>query len=206
MLQQLEQVLEQRTTVKYFDGNPIPNHITEVLKKSVVQTPSCNNRYNYKVKVIGQSLEDRKAKVNLHNYICTVSNKPVENINNANIERPPKSLDEAYKWKEQGILFPNINGQVLAPLLFIWYIPDSDPINTDWIDIGLSCWNSVLKAEMAGIQTGFCTCFDSKCLQDFLKIPGLPVVILGFGYASSTIPNHEKHKDRSKPLWDTVVS
>ena len=129
MLKQLEQVLEKRTTVKYFDGNPIPNHIVTSIKKSVAQTPSCNNKYNFKVKALDQRLEHRKAKVDLHNYVCTVSKKPVENVNDEPVVRTPKSMQEALKWQDQGILFSQINGQVLAPMLLIWYVSDNDPIN-----------------------------------------------------------------------------
>ena len=206
MLEQLEKVLEKRTTVKYFDGNPIPNNIVTSIKKSVAQTPSCNNKYNFKVKALDQRLEHRKAKVDLHNYICTVSKRPVENINNEPVVRTPKSMQEALKWQEQGILFSQINGQVLAPILLIWYVSDNDPINNDYIDIGLSCWNSIVTAETLGVQTGFCACFDDEFLKQYFNLEGRPVVMLGFGFASSVIPNHEKHVDRQRPNWESIIS
>lgn len=207
MLEQLEKVLEKRSTVKYFDGNPIPGHLTEAIKKSVAQTPSCNNKYNYRVKVLGQSLEHRKAKVDLHNYICTVSKRPVESINNEKpVTRAPSSWQEVRKWEKQGVLFPHINGQTLAPLLLVWYIADGDPINNDFIDVGLSCWNTVITAESLGVQSGFCACFDNNFLKEYLNIPGLPIVMLGFGFASSVIPIHDKHRDDPKPSWSDIIS
>ena len=55
MLEQLEKILENRTTVKYFDGNPIPDNIVDSIRRSVAQTPSCNNRYNFKLMIASES-------------------------------------------------------------------------------------------------------------------------------------------------------
>ena len=208
MLEQLEQVLEQRTTVKYFDGNPIPEHIVELIKKSVAQTPSCNNRYNFKVKVLGQSLEHRRAKVGLYEYICTVSSKDVryDDDNDLMVQRSPRSVSEAYDWRDQGILRTQINGQTLAPLLFVWYFDDGDPIDNDYLDVGLSCWNSIITAESLGVQSGFCGCFDNECLKEYLDIKGLPVVMVGFGFASEKESNEEKHPDKPRPVWNKIIS
>jgi nitroreductase len=208
MLDQLEKILEQRTTVKYFDGNPIPQHIVDLIKKSVAQTPSCNNRYNFKVKVLGQSLEHRRAKVGLYEYICTVSNKEVRysDDNDLMVLRSPRSVKEAYEWNNQRILRTQINGQALAPLLLVWYFADGDPIDNDYLDIGLSCWNSIITAESLGVQSGFCGCFDNECLKEFLDIEGLPIVMVGFGFASEKESNKEKHPDKPRPSWDNIIS
>lgn len=209
MLEQLEQVLEQRTTVKYFDGNPIPTNISDLIKKSVAQTPSCNNRYNFKVKILGQNRQHRKNKVDLYDYICTVSKKEVaysEQDRDNQVIRSPRSITEAYTWQQQGILSARINAQTLAPLLFVWYIADGDPIDNDYIDIGLSCWNTIITAESLGIQSGFCGCFDNTCLKEYLDIQGLPVVMVGFGFASNKISNQEKHNDSPRPSWDNIIS
>ena len=208
MLDQLEKVLEQRTTVKYFDGNPIPQHLADAIKKSVAQTPSCNNRYNFKVKVLGQSLEHRRAKLGLYEYICTVSSKDVryDDDNDLMVKRSPRSVSEAYDWRDQGILQTQMNGQTLAPLLFVWYFDDGDPIDNDYLDVGLSCWNSIITAESLGVQSGFCGCFDNECLKEYLDIKGLPVVMVGFGFASNKISNQEKHPDSPRPSWSNIIS
>jgi nitroreductase len=208
MIEQLEKILEQRTTVKYFDGNPIPEHIVELIKKSVAQTPSCNNRYNFKVKVLGQSLEHRRAKVGLYEYICTVSSKDVryDDDNDLMVTRSPRSVSEAYNWRDQGILQTQMNAQTLAPLLLVWYFDDGDPIENDYLDVGLSCWNSIITAEALGVQSGFCGCFDNNCLKEYLDIQGLPVVMVGFGFASNKISNQEKHPDNPRPSWDNIIS
>jgi nitroreductase len=208
MLDQLEKVLEQRTTVKYFDGNPIPQHLVDAIKKSVAQTPSCNNRYNFKVKVLGQSLEHRRAKLGLYEYICTVSSKDVryDDDNDLMVKRSPRSVSEAYDWRDQGILQTQMNGQTLAPLLFVWYFDDGDPIDNDYLDVGLSCWNSIITAESLGVQSGFCGCFDNECLKEYLDIKGLPVVMVGFGFASNKISNQEKHPDSPRPSWSNIIS
>jgi len=208
MLDQLEKVLEQRTTVKYFDGNPIPQHLVDAIKKSVAQTPSCNNRYNFKVKVLGQSLEHRRSKVGLYEYICTVSSKEVryDNENPLMVSRSPRTVKEAHDWKDQGILRTQINGQTLAPLLLVWYFDDGDPIENDYLDVGLSCWNSIITAEALGVQSGFCGCFDNECLKEYLDIKGLPVVMVGFGFASEKESNEEKHPDKPRPSWGNIIS
>jgi nitroreductase len=208
MLEQLEQVLEQRTTVKYFDGNPIPEHIVELIKKSVAQTPSCNNRYNFKVKVLGQSLEHRRAKVGLYEYICTVSSKDVryDDDNDLMVQRSPRSIEEAHDWRDQGILRTQINGQTLAPLLLVWYFDDGDPIENDYLDVGLSCWNSIITAESLGVQSGFCGCFDNHCLKEYLDIKGMPIVMVGFGFGSEKESNEEKHPDKPRPVWNKIIS
>jgi len=208
MLDQLEKILEQRTTVKYFDGNPIPQHLVDAIKKSVAQTPSCNNRYNFKVKVLGQSLEHRRSKVGLYEYICTVSSKEVryDNENPLMVSRSPRTVKEAHDWRDQGILRTQINGQTLAPLLLVWYFDDGDPIENDYLDVGLSCWNSIITAEALGVQSGFCGCFDNECLKEYLDIKGLPVVMVGFGFASEKESNEEKHPDKPRPSWDNIIS
>ena len=207
MLEQLEKILEQRTTVKYFDGNPIPGHLAESIKKSVAQTPSCNNRYNFKVKVLGQTLAHRHAKVGLHDYVCTVSKKDVEysEENPIQVRRSPRSMQEAYSWKEQGILSSQINSQTLAPLVLVWYFTDSDPIDNDYLDVGLSCWNSIITAESLGVQSGFCGCFDNTCLKEFLDINGLPAVMVGFGFANERESNQDKHPDKPRPSWQQII-
>jgi len=208
MLEQLEKILEQRTTVKYFDGNPIPEHLSEIIKKSVAQTPSCNNRYNFKVKVLGQSLEHRRAKVGLYDYVCTVSNTKVEysKENPILVQRSPNSINEAYTWSKQGLLSSQMNAQTLAPLLLVWYFADGDPIENDYLDVGLSCWNSIITAESLGVQSGFCGCFDNRCLKEHLNINGLPVVMVGFGFANEKITNQEKHPNKPRPTWNNIVS
>jgi len=208
MIEQLEKILEQRTTVKYFDGNPIPEHIVELIKKSVAQTPSCNNRYNFKVKVLGQSLDHRRAKVGLYEYICTVSSKDVryDDDNDLMVTRSPRSVSEAYNWRDQGILQTQMNAQTLAPLLLVWYFDDGDPIENDYLDVGLSCWNSIITAESLGVQSGFCGCFDNHCLKEYLDIKGLPVVMVGFGFASEKESNEEKHPDKPRPSWGNIIS
>ena len=98
-----------------------------------------------------------------------------------------------------------INGQTLAPLVLVWYFTDGDPIDNDYLDVGLSCWNTVLTAELLGIQTGFCACFDKNYLKDFLGIEGEPAVMAGFGFSQSTITNHEKHQDNPRPSISDII-
>jgi len=207
MLEQLEKILKNRTTVKDFNGNPISAEHTSIIKQAVNKTPSCNNRYNFKVKVLGQSLEHRKIKVDLYDYICTVSKENVRyNDDDDNmVIRSPRSYKEAQQWQSKGILSTQINGQMLAPLILVWYFPDGDPIDNDYLDVGLSCWNTILTAESLGIQNGFCGCFDKNCLQSFLRIDGVPAVMIGFGYAENTISNFEKHPEKLKPSISDIV-
>ena len=188
MIEQLEKILENRTTVKNFNGNPIPNHLSETIKQSVTKTPSCDNRYNFKVKSLGQSREHRKAKIGLHQHICTLSKEDVRcNYDEDKmVVRSPGSYYEVEKWKDKGILSTQINGQVLAPLVLVWYFADGEPVENDYLDAGLSCWNAVLTAESLGVQTGFCSCFDKNYLKSFLDIDGAPAVMIGFGFAENT--------------------
>jgi len=207
MLEQLEKILQQRSTVKDFNGNPInSDHITKITE-AVNKTPSCNNRYNFKVKVLGQGLNHRKAKLDLHDYVCTVSKQNVRynDDNEEMVIRSPRSYSEARDWHSKGILASKINGQTLAPLVLVWYFNDGDPIDNDYLDVGLSCWNTVITAELLGIQTGFCACFDKDYLKNFLGIKGVPAVMAGFGYSQSTITNHEKHQDNPRPSISDII-
>ena len=158
--------------------------------------------------MLGQSLEHRRAKVGLYEYICTVSSKDVryDDDNDLMVQRSPRSVSEAYDWRDQGILRTQINGQTLAPLLFVWYFDDGDPIDNDYLDVGLSCWNSIITAESLGVQSGFCGCFDNECLKEYLDIKGLPVVMVGFGFASEKESNEEKHPDKPRPVWNKIIS
>ncbi len=188
MLEQLEKILENRTTVKDFNGNPIAKGDISTIQKAVDKTPSCDNRYNFKVKLLGQSLHDRKTKVGLYDYICTLSKENVRHNDDDDTMsiRSPRSYQEAKQWQSKKILSTQINGQMLAPLILVWYFPDNDPIESDYLDVGISCWNTILTAESLGIQSGFCGCFDKECLQDFLNINGVPAVMVGFGYSEKS--------------------
>ena len=147
MIEQLEKILEKRTTVKDFTGNPISTNHTNIIQQAVNKTPSCNNRYNFKVKVLGQTLEHRKFKLGLYDYVCTVSKENVRyNDDDDNmVIRSPRSYQEAKEWQSNKILSTQINGQMLAPLVFVWYFEDDDPIDNDYLDVGLSCWNTILQ-------------------------------------------------------------
>ena len=207
MLEQLEKILENRTTVKDFDGNPIPSNHADIIKEAVSKTPSCNNRYNFKIKALGQSLDHRKAKIGLYDYVCTVSKTNVRysDDDETMVIRSPRSYYEARQWQSKGILSTQINGQMLAPLILVWYFSDGDPIENDYLDAGLSCWNTVLTAESLGIQSGFCSCFDKECLQSFLGIDGVPAVMIGFGYSENTILNSDKHPNNPKPTVSDII-
>ena len=122
------------------------------------------------------------------------------------VSRSPRTVKEAHDWKDQGILRTQINGQTLAPLLLVWYFDDGDPIENDYLDVGLSCWNSIITAEALGVQSGFCGCFDNECLKEYLDIKGLPVVMVGFGFASEKESNEEKHPDKPRPSWGNIIS
>ena len=207
MIEQLEKILEKRTTVKDFTGNPIPTNHTNIIQQAVNKTPSCNNRYNFKVKVLGQTLEHRKFKLGLYDYVCTVSKENVRYNDDDNnmVIRSPRSYQEAKEWQNNKILSTQINGQMLAPLVLVWYFEDDDPIDNDYLDVGLSCWNTILTAESLGVQSGFCGCFDKGYLKSFLNLNGVPAVMVGFGYAENTILNSEKHPEKLKPSISEII-
>ena len=207
MIEQLEKILEQRTTVKEFDGLPIADEKVIMIKEAVSKTPSCNNRYNFKVKALGQSLEHRKSKVNLFDFVCTTSNTAVRysDDNDSMVMRSPRSHSEANEWKSKKMLDSQKNGQVLAPLVLVWYFTDGDPINNDFIDVGLSCWNTIITAESLGIQSGLCGCFDKEYMKSFLGVDGTPAVAVGFGYAETRITNAEKHPSKPRPNWSDII-
>lgn len=207
MIEQLEKILEKRTTVKDFTGNPISTNHTNIIQQAVNKTPSCNNRYNFKVKVLGQTLEHRKFKLGLYDYVCTVSKENVRyNDDDDNmVIRSPRSYQEAKEWQSKKILSTQINGQMLAPLVLVWYFEDDDPIDNDYLDVGLSCWNTILTAESLGVQSGFCGCFDKGYLKSFLNLNGAPAVMVGFGYAENTILNSEKHPEKLKPSISEII-
>ena len=207
MIEQLEKILEKRTTVKDFTGNPISTNHTNIIQQAVNKTPSCNNRYNFKVKVLGQTLEHRKFKLGLYDYVCTVSKENVRyNDDDDNmVIRSPRSYQEAKEWQSNKILSTQINGQMLAPLVLVWYFEDDDPIDNDYLDVGLSCWNTILTAESLGVQSGFCGCFDKGYLKSFLNLNGAPAVMVGFGYAENTILNSEKHPEKLKPSISEII-
>lgn len=207
MIEQLEKILEKRTTVKDFTGNPISTNHINIIQQAVNKTPSCNNRYNFKVKVLGQTLEHRKFKLGLYDYVCTVSKENVRyNDDDDNmVIRSPRSYQEAKEWQSKKILSTQINGQMLAPLVLVWYFEDDDPIDNDYLDVGLSCWNTILTAESLGVQSGFCGCFDKGYLKSFLNLNGAPAVMVGFGYAENTILNSEKHPEKLKPSISEII-
>jgi len=207
MIEQLEKILENRTTVKDFTGNPIPTDQIDIIQQAVNKTPSCNNRYNFKVKALSQTLEHRKSKLGLYDYVCTVSKENVRYDDNDDnmVIRSPRSHQEAKEWQSKGILSTHINGQMLAPLVLVWYFKDDDPIDNDYLDVGLSCWNTILTAESLGVQSGFCGCFDKDYLKSFLNLNGVPAVMIGFGYAENTISNSIKHPDKLKPSISEII-
>ena len=67
----------------------------------------------------------------------------------------------------------------------IWYFTDGDPTNNDFIDVGLSRWNTIQQSFR--IQSGLCGCFDKEYMKSFLGVDGTPAVAVGFGYAETRI-------------------
>ena len=203
----LEKLLSTRHTFKTFLPKELEANKIERILKSITDVPSCNNRYNYKVKVLGNSLEERKTKIALYEYVCTTSKNPVKSDDNNEhlVIRSPKSYDEAYRWSKLGNLDSQINGQVLAPLVLVYYVADNDPIQLDILDMGLSCWNNIVTAQMLGVQSGFCGCFDRNFLQDILELEGTPMVLIGFGYSDDIISNDEKHPDLPRPSYTDLL-
>tara|TARA_Y100000592_G_scaffold100296_1_gene179608 strand:- start:1675 stop:2298 length:624 start_codon:yes stop_codon:yes gene_type:complete len=203
----LQKLLGTRHTFKTFLPKSLEEEKVEKILKSITEVPSCNNRYNYKVKVINHTLDERKAKIGLYDYVCTMSKNPVKYDDNSEnlVTRSPRSYDEAMKWKSQDNLDQHINGQVLAPLVLVYYIADSDPVQLDILDIGLSCWNNIITAQVLGVQSGFCGCFDKNFMQDFLELDGTPVIAIGFGYANDVITNHDKHPDHPRPNYKDLL-
>tara|TARA_Y100000590_G_scaffold467502_1_gene646600 strand:+ start:5224 stop:5847 length:624 start_codon:yes stop_codon:yes gene_type:complete len=203
----LEQLLSTRHTYKTFLPKALEDEKIERILKSITDVPSCNNRYNYKVKVLKNSLEERKQKIGLFDYVCTMSKNPVKYDDTSEnlVTRSPKSYDEAMRWLELKNLDQHINGQVLAPLVLVYYVADDDPVQLDILDMGLSCWNNIITAQMLGIQSGFCGCFDKAFMKDFLELEGSPVVAIGFGYANDIIDNDQKHPDNPRPKYTDLI-
>lgn len=206
-MEPLDKLLSTRHTFKSFLPKNLEEEKIQKILESTTNVPSCNNRYNYKVKVIKNNLNDRKLKVGLYDYVCTMSKNQVKYDETSDdlVTRSPRSYDEAIKWQSQGNLNQHINGQVLAPLVLVYYVADSDPVQLDILDIGLSCWNNIVTAQMLDVQSGFCGCFNTEFMQDFLEIDGTPVVAIGFGYAKEVIDNSDKHPDTPRPKYTDII-
>ena len=206
-MESLNKLLSTRHTFKTFLPKNLEDNKVQKILESITNVPSCNNRYNYKVKVIKNGIEDRKLKVGLYDYVCTMSKNQVKynDVSEDLVTRSPRSYDEAIKWQQQNNLNQHINGQMLAPLVLVYYVADSDPVQLDILDIGLSCWNNIVTAQMMEVQSGFCGCFDKDFMQDFLELDGTPIVAIGFGYAKDVIDNDDKHPDNPRPKYTDLI-
>ena len=85
-------------------------HIWKILN-GFTQPPSCQHRYEHK----GFIVHSEKDKQYLYDNIATcctdLEDYPC-----------PESEEECDGWREQGLRFGNINPQVLAPLVVVWYL------------------------------------------------------------------------------------
>ena len=123
-MESLDKLLSTRHTFKSFLPTNLEEEKIQKILESTANVPSCNNRYNYKVKALRHNLNDRKLKVGLYDYVCTMSMNPVKYDETSNnlVTRSPRSYDEAIKWQSQGNLSQHINGQMLAPLVLVYYL------------------------------------------------------------------------------------
>ena len=101
---------------------------------------------------------------------------------------------------------PLNNGQVNAPLLYIWCkSPSADYIMQEKlqdhhllnISVGISSGAAVLAATYLGYETGFCRCFLSNAVTNIIEqhtgIGNLsPILMLGVG--------HPKQNGKGKPI------
>tara|TARA_B100000941_G_C28468994_1_gene535305 strand:- start:7 stop:639 length:633 start_codon:yes stop_codon:yes gene_type:complete len=176
-------------------------HIWKILN-AFTQPPSCQHRYEHR----GFIVHNEKDKQYLYKNIATCC-KDLEDY------PCPESEEECDRWRKKGFQFGNINPQVLAPLVVVWYFDHKskwDIHHTGYLDLGLGCWNSILTAQSLGIQSSFCGCFNWKYMQRYFNIPGIPFVITCYGYNNSkrsVAPFQEIHPGKVRPIpFDHMIS
>lgn len=105
----------------------------------------------------------------------------------------------------------NYNTQVLAPLVFLWtknidntynrlmteeYTEKDQLDKHQYLNSGISAGAVTVAAHEIGLQTGFCGCFNSNNIKNWLsesyniKDNNEPIIILGIGKATANLKNN----------------
>jgi nitroreductase len=167
----LKEHLKHRFTAKWWDDQPVEQEKIDAVLEAAYLAPSKQGVYRYEILVVTDSDEGKKFK---------------------------KWLYEENTWCYEGMLTPagaddkRFNGQVLAPLLLIFFSKKEKTNNIEdlnlrnHIDTVVSATTAMCAAEELGLSTGFNATFNGKEVANKLKIEdAVCTMMLGIGYATA---------------------
>lgn len=158
----------------------------------------CQRNWDYSIEIPENDIsalvnvaKHMPTKQNLECYQLVVSNN--REFNKYFYELSYDGIDDNNKWR---------NGQVNAPLLFLWVWPNGTWERTHEIQkdfntaCGISSGAVALSANMLGYRTGFCRCFQgetiTKEMNKLLNINSDGVFLaLGIGYPNTKYQSNE---------------
>lgn len=159
-------------TQRNWSENEIPNYVIDTIVKACTNMPTKSNTLNFEL------LVSRNRDVNKKLYQGAISD------------------DNEY--------IDGRNAQMLAPLVLLWCSSDAtnkqmkvdgQSAELKTMCIGISSGAAALSANMLGLKTGFCRCFDSdiyeKILLDIAGKKLYPEVALGIGYPKGGVPRNQ---------------
>jgi len=176
----LKELLEKRTTTKWWSDKPVEKDKLDYVLNCIRRTPSKQLKYNFKVLIFDESKKCKDIKDWLYWEHTCCFNK----IRGA---------------KGEGLR--RYNGQVLAPIVLAWASEKDDLEVIE--DIMVSSTTALLAAEEVGLNTGFNGCLESKELGQ--KVGESHVhMLLGLGYADKIDgePMRKVYKDGVEMGWD----
>ena len=176
----LKELLEKRTTTKWWSDKIVEKDKLDYVLNCIRRTPSKQLKYNFKVLIFDESKKCKEVKDWLYwEHTCC--------------------LDKVRGAKGEGLR--RYNGQVLAPIVLAWASEKDDLEVIE--DIMVSSTTALLAAEEVGLNTGFNGCLESKELGHKVGEPYVHM-LLGLGYADKVDgePMRKVYKDGVEMGYD----
>ena len=176
------------------------NKIQKRMIKASKIAGQCRRNWTYEkfddsdLHTITTAATNMPTKQNVLNYELVVSTNTTVNEKFYRVSVPEDEKKEIFN--------PWNNGQVNAPLLYIWcespqvektMKKEQQHHSLKLISVGISSGAAALTATYLGYETGFCKCFDNTLVQNILKTyTGVekltPLLMLGVGHPKMKRP------------------
>lgn len=181
----LKDYLEKRYTARWWDDKKVESEKLNYILETTYLAPSKQGAYDYTIVVVKDTPTGKEFKEWLHDNTWCIN---------------------GIRGKE-GPGLRVYNGQVLAPILFV-YLSHVHPTdvgdinNRNKTDCIVSATIAMCAAEEQGLSTGFCTCLNGLQIANKLNYSNmLCQIVVGIGYATTDLKNKRGLYDKNGVLY-----
>ena len=168
----------------------IPEEDIEVLKTAITQCPSKQNYIFYKPLMITNRETIDKIYHNTEDGSTSEDGERIKNVQTlANLLF---AFEYSNEWQQQ-VAEEQVRNQEAEDYLKSGVVHAStEPQRL--LSIGIAAGYLNLTASLLGYQTGCCTCFNRRAVQDILGTKNPIGLLMGVGFGDETRPRREHHK------------